>query len=93
MKQKHIDRITYLLLIIGTALCCAFNYTLAAVILLICFIGILSVKWIRFYAAILRDEAEEEAERRAEERFQEMVDNTEYHVEFRQYVGLGKGFK
>ena len=93
MKQKHIDRITYLLLIIGTALCCVFSDTLAGIVVLIAGVGIIAVLWIRFIAAVLLDEAKEEAERLAEERFQEMVENTEYHVEYRRYVCLGKGFK
>ena len=93
MKQKTADRIVYLLLIIGTVICCVFSDTLAGIVVLIAGVGIIAVLWIRFIAAVLLDEAKEEAERLAEERFQEMVDTTEYHVEFRQFVGLGKGYK
>lgn len=93
MKQKHIDRITYLLLIIGTVICCVFSDTLAGIVVLIAGVGIIAVLWIRFIAAVLLDEAKEEAERLAEERYREMVENTEFHVEYRRYVCLGKGFK
>jgi uncharacterized protein (UPF0212 family) len=93
MKQKTADRIVYLLLGIGTALCCAFNEVMAGVVLLAAAIGLIAVLWVRFLADVLADEAEEEAERIAQERFDEMVENTEYHVEYRQYVGLGKGYK
>ena len=93
MKQKTADRITYALLAVGTAIVCAYNDILAGVILLTAFIGIVAVLWVRFIADVLSDEAEEEAERIAQERFDEMVENTEYHVEYRQYVGLGKGYK
>ena len=93
MKQKTADRITYALLAVGTVICCVFSDTLAGIVVLIAGVGIIAVLWIRFIAAVLLDEAKEEAERLAEERFQEMVDTTEYHVEFRQFVGLGKGYK
>lgn len=93
MKQKTADRIVYLLLIIGTVICCVFSDTLAGIVVLIAGVGIIAVLWIRFIAAVLLDEAKEEAERLAEERFDEMVENTEYHVEYRQFVGLGKGYK
>lgn len=93
MKQKTADRITYALLAVGTALVCAYNDILAGVILLTAFIGIVAVLWVRFIADVLADEADERAEEIAEERYREMVENTEYHVEYRQFVGLGKGYK
>lgn len=93
MKQKTADRITYALLAIGTAIVCAYNDILAGVILLTAFIGIVAVLWVRFIADVIADEADERAEEIAEERYREMVENTEYHVEYRQYVGLGKGYK
>lgn len=93
MKQKTADRIVYLLLIIGTAVCCAYQEWLAALILLVVFLGILAALWVRFIAGVLSDEADERAEEIAEERYREMVESTEYHVEYRQYVGLGKGYK
>jgi uncharacterized membrane protein len=93
MKQKTADRITYALLAVGTALVCAYNDILAGVILLTAFIGIVAVLWVRFIADVLSDEADERAEEIAEERYREMVENTEYHVEYRQFVGLGKGYK
>lgn len=93
MKQKTADRIVYLLLIIGTVLCCAFQEIMAGVVLLVAAIGLIAVLWVRFLADVLADEAEEEAERIAQERFDEMVETTEYHVEYRRYVCLGKGYK
>lgn len=82
----------WVLLAIGTALACQYAQTLAACILLIVFIGIIAVMWVRFYASIIDDEAEEKAERMAEQRFDEMVENAEIRVDFRQSVVLGKGF-
>lgn len=93
MKRKTVDRITYALLAVGTAIVCAYSDILAGVILLTAFICWLAVSWVRFYADMLRDESEERAEEIAEERYQEMIENTEYHVEYRQFVGLGKGYK
>ncbi len=93
MKQKTADRITYALLAVGTALVCAYNDILAGVILLTAFIGIVAVLWVRFLADVIADEADERAEEMAEQRYQEMIENTEYHVEYRQFVGLGKGYK
>lgn len=93
MKQKTADRITYALLAVGTALVCVYNDILAGVILLTAFIGIVAVLWVRFIADVIADEANDLAEEIAEERYREMVENTEYHVEYRQFVGLGKGYK
>lgn len=93
MKQKTYDRLMRALLAIGTAVCCAYQQWVAALILLVVFLGILAVLWVRFIADVLADEAREDAERMAQERFDEMVENTEYHVEYRQFVGLGKGYK
>ena len=87
------ERATWILLAIGTAIVCAYNNILAGVILLAVFLGIVAVMWVRFFADILQDEAQERAEEIAEERYQEMIENTEYHVEYRQFVGLGKGYK
>ena len=93
MKQKTADRITYALLAIGTALTCQFAQTLAAVILLTAFIGIVAVLWVRFIADVLADEAEEEAERMAQERYQEYIRSTVFRVDEQRYIGLGKGYK
>lgn len=87
------DRITYTLLAIGTAIVCAYNDILAGVILLTAFVGIAAVLWVRFIADVLSDEAAERAEEMAQARYQELIENTEYHVEYRQFVGLGKGYK
>lgn len=93
MKQKTAERITWALLAVGTAIVCAYSDILAGVILLTAFIGIVAALWVRFIADVLADEAEEEAERIAQERFDEMVENTEYRVEYQKYIGLGKGYK
>lgn len=93
MKQKTADHIARVSILAGTALCCAYNHTLAAVILLVSFVCICAVLWVKLIADVLADEADEDADRRAEERYQELIDSTEYHVEYRQFVGLGKGYK
>ena len=93
MKQKTADRIVYLLLIIGTVLCCAFQEIMAGVVLLVAAIGLIAVLWVRFYADMLRDESEEHAEEIAEERFQAYIDNAEFRVDEQRYIGLGKGYK
>ena len=41
------EKIRWILLAIGTALVCQYAQTLAAVILLIAFIGIVAVLWVR----------------------------------------------
>ena len=87
------ERATWILLAIGTAIVCAYNDILAGVILLAVFIGIVAVLWVRFYAAIIEDDAEERAEEMAERRFQEMVDSAEIRVNFKQSVILGKGYE
>lgn len=87
------EKIRWILLAIGTALVCQYAQTLAAVILLIAFIGIVAVLWVRFYAAIIEDDAEERAEELAEQRYQEMIENAEVRVTVRQSIVCGKGFK
>ena len=86
-------KITWALLAIGTALACQYAQTLAAVIFLVTAICIIAVLWVRFYAAIIDDEAAEKAERMAQERFEEMVDSAEYRVTVRQYIVNGKGYE
>lgn len=93
MKQKTADRITYALLAVGTALVCAYNDILAGVVLLTAFIGIVAVLWVRFFADVLADEAEEHAEELAEQRFQAFIDSAEFRVDEQRYIGLGKGYK
>ena len=87
------ERATWILLAIGTAIVCAYNDILAGVILLAVFIGIVAVLWVRFYASIIEDDAEERAEELAEERYQEMIDNAEVRVTVRQSIVCGKGFE
>ena len=87
------ERATWILLAIGTAIVCAYNDILAGVIMLAVFLGIVAVLWVRFYAAIIEDDAEERAEEMAERRFQEMVDSAEIRVNFKQSVILGKGYE
>lgn len=93
MKQKTADRITWALLAIGTALTCQFAQTLAAVILLVCFVGILAVLWLRQQRSDDRDEIEERAEKLAQERYLEYIASTEFRVDEQRYIGLGKGYK
>lgn len=85
--------ITWILLAVGTAIVCAYNDILAGVILLAVFLGIVAVLWVRFYADIIDDEAQERAEEIAEQRFEDMVESAEIHVNFTQAVILGKGYK
>lgn len=92
MKQKTFDRIVYLLLVIGTALVCAYNDILAGVILMVAFIGIVAVLWVRFYASIIEDDAEERAEEMAQERFEAYIDGIEYRVTVQQAIVCGKGY-
>lgn len=92
MKQKTADRITYALLAISTAVVCAYNDTLAGVILLTAFIGIVAVLWVRFIADVLADEAREDAERMAEERFEAYIGSIEYRVTIPKLIALGKGY-
>lgn len=87
------ERATWILLAIGTAIVCAYNDILAGVILLAVFLGIVAVLWVRFYAAIIEDDAEERAEELAEQRFEEMVNSAEIRVNFKQSVILGKGYE
>lgn len=93
MKQKTADRIVYLLLIIGTVLCCAFQEIMAGVVLLVAAIGLIAVLWVRFLADVIADEADERAEEIAEERYQEYIRSTVFRVDEQRYIGLGKGFK
>lgn len=93
MKQKTADRITLVLLAIGTAIVCAYNDILAGVILLTAFIGIVAVLWVRFIADVLADEADERAEELAQERFEAYIDSTDFRVDEQRYIGLGKGYK
>lgn len=87
------ERATWILLAIGTAIVCAYNDILAGVIMLAVFLGIVAVLWVRFYAAIIEDDAAERAEELAEERYQEYINSTEYRVHVKQAVVCGKGFE
>lgn len=78
-------KFTWVLLAVGTLLCCQYAHTLAAVILLFAFIGIVAVLWVRFLAEVL-------AEEMAEKRYQEMIDNAEVHVTVKQSIVCGKGY-
>lgn len=82
MKQKTADRIARAALLAGTALCCAYNHVLAAVILLISFVCICAVLWVKLIA-----------DRLAEEMFREMCETAEYHIRSDQYILCGKGYK
>ena len=93
MKQKTADRIARVSLLAGTALCCAYNHVLAAVILLVSFVCICAVLWVRMIADLLADAADEDADRLAEEMFQEMCETAEYHIHSDQYILCGKGYK
>lgn len=86
-------KLIYAALIAGTVLVCAFNETFAGVLVLFAAIIIIFMMRERLVRETYREEADEEGDRLAEERFEEMVENTEYHVHFDQYVVLGKGYK
>lgn len=93
MKQSNPYRVAYLLIAAGTLICCAFNEVMAGVLLLLAAVGVMAGMWLRLQRETDRDEIEERIERLAEERYQEMLSNTEYRVEFKRYVGLGKGYE
>ena len=60
MKQKTADRIARVSLLAGTALCCAYNHVLAAVILLISFVCICAALWVKLISDVLADAADNE---------------------------------
>ena len=90
--MKH-GWITRALLIAGTVLCCVFNECLSGVLILIAAIIAIFIMREILIRETYREEAVEEAERMAEQRYQDMVAHTHYHVEYRKYIGLGKGYK
>lgn len=93
MKQKTADRIARAALLAGTTLCCAYNHVLAAVILLVSFVCVCAVIWVRMIADMLADASDEDADRLAEEMFREMCETAEYHISSDQYILCGKGYK
>ena len=86
-------KLIYAALIAGTSLVCVFNEIFAGVLVLVAAVIIIFLMRERLLRETYREEADEEGDRLAEERFEEMVENTEYHVYFEQYVVLGKGYK
>jgi hypothetical protein len=86
-------KLIYAALIAGTVLVCAFNETFAGVLVLFSALIAIAIMRDKIAREIYREEAAEEAERMAEQRYQDMVAHTHYHVEYRKYIGLGKGYK
>lgn len=93
MNRKTADRLLYAAIAAGTALVCIFNEVMAGVVVLVSAIGIIAIMRDKLVREIYNEEAAEEAERMAEQRYQDMVAHTHYHVEYRKYIGLGKGYK
>ena len=67
--------------IIGVAACCVYGQTLAAVLLIVAFIGILAVLWVDVVSDV-----------KAEEKFEQMVESTEYRVFWDSAIVCGKGY-
>lgn len=93
MKRKTADRLLYAAIAAGTAIVCIFNEVMAGVVVLVSAIGIIAIMRDKLVREIYHEEAAEEAERMAEQRYRDMVEHTHYHVEYRKYIGLGKGYK
>lgn len=93
MKRKTADRLLYAAIAAGTALVCIFNEVMAGVVVLVSAIGIMVIMRDKIVREIYHEEAVEESDRMAEQRYQDMVAHTHYHVEYRKYIGLGKGYK
>ena len=90
--MKH-GWITWALLITGMVLICAYDETMTGVLVLLLAVGIIFAMREIIIRDTCREAAEEEAERMADELFMEMMENTEYHVQYDRFVVLGKGFK
>lgn len=80
------------ILIIGVMLLMTKWTVVAGVCVILATVGVLIRVYLKQMEEILLEEADERAEQMADAKFREMVENTEYKVSFRQYVGLGKGF-
>lgn len=93
MKRKTADRLLYAAIAAGIALLCVYSTVILGVVILISAIGIMVIMRDKIARAVYHEEAVEEAERMAEQRYQDMVAHTHYHVEYRKYIGLGKGYK
>ena len=93
MKVKTADRLLYAAIAAGTALVCIFNEVMAGVVVLVSAIGIIAIMRDKLVREIYHEEAVEESDRMAEQRYRDMVAHTHYHVEYRKYIGLGKGYK
>lgn len=85
-------KLIYAALIAGTVLVCAFNETFAGVLVLLSALIAIAIMRDKLARAIYHEEAAEEAERMAEQRYQDMVAHTHYHIEYKRYVALGKGY-
>ena len=86
-------KLIYAALIAGTVLVCAFNETFAGVLVLLSALIAIAIMRDKLARAIYHEEAVEEAERMADELYNDMVENTEYHVQYDRFVVLGKGYK
>ena len=69
----------------------AIAYTLAVFIYALV-IAIIALYWVLTMKRTYESSAREDAERIAEQRFREMCENTEYHVQYAQYILCGKGY-
>ena len=90
--MKH-GWLTWALLIAGLVLICAYDETMTGVLVLLLAVGIIFAMREAIIRDTCREEAEEEAERMADELYNDMMENTEYHVQYDRFVVLGKGFK
>lgn len=85
-------KLIYAALIAGTVLVCVFNEVMAGVVVLVSAIGIIAIMRDKIVREIYHEEAAEEAERMADELYNDMMENTEYHVQYDRFVVLGKGY-
>ncbi|MBQ5686868.1 MAG: hypothetical protein IIV23_04130 [Ruminococcus sp.] len=66
-------------------------YTLAVFIYALG-VAIIALFWVLSMKRTYESSAREDAERIAEQRFRVMCENTEYHVQYAQYILCGKGY-
>ena len=93
MKRKTADRLLYAAIAAGITLLCVYSTVILGVVILISAIGIMVIMRDKLAREVYSEEAAEEAERMAEQRYQDMVAHTHYHIEYKRYVMLGKGYK
>ncbi len=93
MNRKTADRLLYAAIAAGITLLCVYSTVILGVVILISAIGIMVIMRDKLAREVYREEAAEEADRMAEQRYQDMVAHTHYHIVYKRYVGLGKGYK